>query len=134
VEQLYPVLHSSISTERIRRLFVTLDNSDKYVFRYYCKKNLKIPKKQSKHLHQRSTDYTMAKTSKKYRLYNGQDIEEVVDIDECNTGYNCSHICVNNNGSAQCSCPSGYSLDSDQKTCKGDIYITYIFCCKFEFR
>ena len=76
-EQLYPVLHSSISTERIRRLFVTLDNSDKYVFRYYCKKNLKIPKKQSKRLHQRSTDYTMAKTSKKYRLYNGQDIEEV---------------------------------------------------------
>jgi fibulin 1/2 len=42
------------------------------------------------------------------------------DIDECSTGNNfgCSHQCVNTDGSAHCSCPSGYSLDaSDHKTC-----------------
>lgn len=46
--------------------------------------------------------------------------DSISDIDECSTGNNfgCSHHCVNTDGSAHCSCPSGYALDaSDNKTC-----------------
>ncbi|CAL1275011.1 unnamed protein product, partial [Larinioides sclopetarius] len=41
------------------------------------------------------------------------------DIDECADGDNfgCSHRCVNTPGSAHCSCPPGYELKEDGKTC-----------------
>lgn len=45
--------------------------------------------------------------------------DKCVDIDECqkqNGG--CSHRCSNTEGSFKCSCPPGYKLDSDQKTCQ----------------
>ncbi|EDW93781.2 uncharacterized protein LOC6533343 isoform X1 [Drosophila yakuba] len=45
--------------------------------------------------------------------------DKCVDIDECqkkNGG--CSHRCSNSEGSFKCSCPPGYKLDSDQKTCQ----------------
>ncbi|XP_017039606.1 uncharacterized protein LOC108086987 [Drosophila ficusphila] len=45
--------------------------------------------------------------------------KECVDVDECqekNGG--CSHRCSNSEGSFKCSCPPGYRLDSDRKTCR----------------
>lgn len=42
-----------------------------------------------------------------------------LDIDEClqkNGG--CSHVCVNLKGSMKCTCPSGYELKNDAKTCE----------------
>ncbi|XP_055937160.1 sushi, von Willebrand factor type A, EGF and pentraxin domain-containing protein 1-like isoform X1 [Argiope bruennichi] len=41
------------------------------------------------------------------------------DIDECADGKNfgCSHGCVNTPGSAHCTCPLGYQLKDDGKTC-----------------
>ena len=44
------------------------------------------------------------------------------DIDECqpNGGRGpCSHACTNNGGSYFCTCPTGYALGLDQKTCYG---------------
>ncbi|EDW50863.1 GM14855 [Drosophila sechellia] len=45
--------------------------------------------------------------------------DKCVDIDECqNRNGGCSHRCSNTEGSFKCSCPPGYKLDSDQKTCQ----------------
>ncbi|XP_017066756.1 uncharacterized protein LOC108104917 isoform X2 [Drosophila eugracilis] len=45
--------------------------------------------------------------------------DKCVDIDEClkNNG-GCSNRCLNTEGSYECSCPPGYKLESDQKTCQ----------------
>ena len=45
-----------------------------------------------------------------------------IDIDECaeNTD-NCSQNCSDTLGSYQCVCYDGYTLDSDQHTCNGNI-------------
>ena len=41
-----------------------------------------------------------------------------VDIDECAGDIDdCDQICTNTNGSFQCSCNSGYSLSSDERSC-----------------
>ena len=42
-------------------------------------------------------------------------------MDECTnvTISGCSDICVNTIGSFVCTCPLGYELDSDEKTCIG---------------
>uniref|UniRef100_A0A6P4FNB6 Fibrillin-1 isoform X1 n=1 Tax=Drosophila rhopaloa TaxID=1041015 RepID=A0A6P4FNB6_DRORH len=45
--------------------------------------------------------------------------DKCVDVDEClekNGG--CSHRCSNSEGSFKCSCPPGYKLNSDQRTCQ----------------
>ncbi|XP_043647692.1 uncharacterized protein LOC122616340 isoform X2 [Drosophila teissieri] len=45
--------------------------------------------------------------------------DKCVDIDECQTkNGGCSHRCSNSEGSFKCSCPPGYELDADQKTCQ----------------
>ena len=43
------------------------------------------------------------------------------DVDECldNNG-NCSHDCVNTNGSYHCECPVGYILQSNKRNCEGE--------------
>ena len=44
----------------------------------------------------------------------------IPDIDECSEGTdNCSQLCNNTVGSYQCSCNTGFILDSDQHTCNG---------------
>ncbi|XP_036671645.3 uncharacterized protein frac isoform X2 [Drosophila suzukii] len=44
--------------------------------------------------------------------------DECEDIDECqDKNGGCSHRCLNSEGSFKCSCPPGYELESDQKTC-----------------
>ena len=44
----------------------------------------------------------------------------ITDIDECleNNG-NCSHDCVNTEGSYYCHCPVGYSLQTNKHDCEG---------------
>ena len=46
---------------------------------------------------------------------------EISDIDECTGGIdNCEQICTNTQGSFDCTCRSGYSLNSDKATCTGN--------------
>lgn len=46
------------------------------------------------------------------------------DIDECKTTQSlCEHKCINTNGTYACSCSSGSSLNSDGKTCTGNVFI-----------
>ena len=44
-----------------------------------------------------------------------------LDFDECehNTTHSCAHLCVNTEGSYQCSCPEGYQLAPDGRNCSG---------------
>ena len=43
------------------------------------------------------------------------------EIDECSKDTdNCTHVCVNTEGSYYCTCPSGYELKSDNNTCVGE--------------
>ena len=48
-----------------------------------------------------------------YQAYN----YNLVDMNECTSGHGCSHICENTDGSYFCSCPEGYSLNNDDRTC-----------------
>ena len=41
------------------------------------------------------------------------------DINECNSNHGCSHTCANTPGSFRCTCPGGYQLTSNQRTCEG---------------
>lgn len=44
-----------------------------------------------------------------------------LDQNEClNGNNNCTHVCINTNGSYICSCNSGYVLGSDNNTCYGE--------------
>lgn len=44
---------------------------------------------------------------------------KLIDVDECQEDlHNCSHNCSNTEGSYQCTCQDGYSLDAlDNSTC-----------------
>ena len=54
----------------------------------------------------------------------------MLDIPNCAINdHNCSQICVEVEGSFNCSCYSGYELQDDGVTCTGtwlDTYVTYI--------
>ncbi|XP_068220454.1 LOW QUALITY PROTEIN: uncharacterized protein [Palaemon carinicauda] len=64
-----------------------------------------------------------------YDYYNEEDVtmfeisndvvwKKCIDIDECGADNGgCSHICHNDNGSFQCSCPPGFWLSKDNLTC-----------------
>ena len=51
-----------------------------------------------------------------------------IDVNEClnSTSNTCSHVCSNNDGSYSCSCPVGYVLNSDLRTCDGQHYVTVV--------
>lgn len=50
----------------------------------------------------------------------------VADIDECELFHNgpagklCLHKCVNTPGGYRCSCPAGYNVTRDGRSCKGE--------------
>ncbi|KAM7358330.1 uncharacterized protein ACRADG_003345 isoform 2-T3 [Cochliomyia hominivorax] len=48
-----------------------------------------------------------------FRAENGK----CVDIDECSEGTSGCEICINTEGSYECTCPPGYDLADDEKTC-----------------
>ena len=46
----------------------------------------------------------------------------ILDINECHESIGvCSHNCINNVGSYRCTCPNGYYLGTDGKTCQGSL-------------
>ena len=47
----------------------------------------------------------------------------IPDVNECSGNHGCSHGCQNTVGSYQCTCPNGYSLSSNQRTCQGNSVI-----------
>jgi len=48
------------------------------------------------------------------------DADDDVDVNECETkAARCQHGCVNTVGSFQCTCPPGYRLSSNRRTCQG---------------
>ena len=51
-----------------------------------------------------------------------------LDIDECTAANasSCQHICANTLGSFDCSCRTGYYLDSDKFSCHGKWYCLLI--------
>lgn len=57
----------------------------------------------------------------KFVIYRIQNVSDRLDIDECEVhkSYNlCSGICENTRGSYRCTCPSGYTLASDGRSCQ----------------
>lgn len=46
------------------------------------------------------------------------------EINECLDGV-CPHTCKNTNGSVECGCYVGYSLQADRTSCKG-IYVLFL--------
>ncbi len=41
----------------------------------------------------------------------------VPDMDACEIGHSCQHICVSSGNSYHCKCPSGFVLNDDMRTC-----------------
>ena len=49
----------------------------------------------------------------------------MLDIDECTANTDgCEQVCTNNDGSFECSCNSGFTLDSNERTCSGKKKVT----------
>lgn len=49
-----------------------------------------------------------------------------IDINECdNNTLNCSEGCLNLPGSAVCTCPQGFFLENDNKSCSGLCWIIF---------
>ena len=56
-----------------------------------------------------------------YHNYHFTTYIAIADVDECldNNG-NCSHKCVNTEGSYYCECPAGYILQPNNRICEGE--------------
>ena len=51
-------------------------------------------------------------------MISDSDSEACVDIDECSEdNHGCSHGCINQEGSAHCTCPAGMNLRLDECIC-----------------
>ena len=51
-------------------------------------------------------------------MISDSDSEVCVDIDECSEdNHGCSHGCINQEGSAHCTCPAGMNLRLDECIC-----------------
>ena len=49
------------------------------------------------------------------------------DVDECkNENGGCEHHCQNLPGDHQCFCSDGYTINTDNKTCEGKYYFSYV--------
>ncbi|XP_028901941.2 fibrillin-1 [Zeugodacus cucurbitae] len=47
----------------------------------------------------------------------GENLDSCVDIDECAEGTSGCEHCINTEGSYECTCPGGYDLAEDERTC-----------------
>ncbi|XP_073842989.1 uncharacterized protein isoform X3 [Musca autumnalis] len=63
--------------------------------------------------HELTSEAPVVQCESGFRLHNGQ----CVDIDECAEGTSGCQMCINTEGSYECTCPSGYDLAEDEKTC-----------------
>ena len=47
-----------------------------------------------------------------------------LDVDECldPAVHGCQHNCANTDGSYHCTCNPGYTLDTNGRTCTGNLY------------
>lgn len=45
------------------------------------------------------------------------DNHTCIDIDECESLHDCSHICINTEGSYECACPIGFEFGFDKFNC-----------------
>ena len=54
-------------------------------------------------------------------VYNNQLDYFSTDVNECLTAHNggCNQTCTNTLGSFECSCDTGYFMDTDRRTCNG---------------
>lgn len=53
-------------------------------------------------------------------------ISLIIDLNECNQAPKpCNFICKNTEGSYQCSCPKGYILQEDGRSCKGKVALAF---------
>ena len=51
------------------------------------------------------------------------------DIEECKSDLQkCDQICIELNGSYECSCNAGYQLQSDNATCSGTNFTYNVMC------
>ena len=60
----------------------------------------------------------------------------LTDIDECAnnlSNMSCAQECTNTPGSFQCSCNSGFSLNSDKRSCDGECFLCNICSLKRPF-
>lgn len=49
------------------------------------------------------------------------------DINECSGDHGCNHTCSNTDGSYNCVCDRGYSLDDDERSCTGMYNMIYLY-------
>ena len=53
-----------------------------------------------------------------------RDLFQFSDIDECQSSNGfCTHKCVNTDGSYRCECRSGFYLDSNGRSCSGEMVL-----------
>jgi hypothetical protein len=48
----------------------------------------------------------------------------VTDINECEMENRCQHECTNLPGSYRCTCPDGYRLSDNKRTCEGTLSVS----------
>ncbi len=52
------------------------------------------------------------------------------DIDECNGINSCQQICTNIEGSFECTCDAGFTLDDNNRTCTRKSIVIIVFSLK----
>jgi hypothetical protein len=59
-----------------------------------------------------------------------RDRTKCVDINECMETRNggCTMDCINTQGSFFCTCSDNYVLDTDERTCTGNLLCHYLIC------
>lgn len=68
-----------------------------------------------------------------WKHFNHILIHLFADVNECevykkDSGLLCAHMCVNIPGSYRCSCPSGYKLLADGRSCEGNWHLCLFLC------